>query len=108
MLSVSGTGRARAADASLHDLAVLTFQSDQAFGTLATRMIARGLIERVPGPGRAVRHRITPKGSMLLAQGTAVAETVLAESFAPLTDRQLSTPGTLLDRLSAGRDTPSA
>jgi hypothetical protein len=27
-------------------------------GTLAARMIQRGLIERVPGPGRAVRHRL--------------------------------------------------
>ena len=31
--------------ASLHDLAVLTFQTDQSFGTLATRLITRGLIE---------------------------------------------------------------
>jgi DNA-binding MarR family transcriptional regulator len=40
-------------DASLHDLAQLTFQTDQSFGTLATRRIDRGLIERVPSPGRA-------------------------------------------------------
>jgi len=37
-------------EASLHDLAQLTFQTDQSFGTLAMRMIDRGLIERVPGP----------------------------------------------------------
>jgi DNA-binding MarR family transcriptional regulator len=52
-------------EASLHDLAQLTFQTDQSFGTLATRMIDRGLIERVPGPGRAVRHRLTAKGQDL-------------------------------------------
>lgn len=32
--------------ASLHDLARLTFQTDQSFGSLAARMIDRGLIER--------------------------------------------------------------
>src|SRR5208282_390925 len=41
-------------DASLHALAELTFQTDQSMGTLATRMVQRGLIERVPGAGRAV------------------------------------------------------
>lgn len=85
--------------ASLHDLARLTFQSDQAFGTLAARMIGRGLIERVPGPGRAVRHRITARGRTLLADGSRIADAVLSESFAPLTGRQLDTLGDLLDRL---------
>jgi DNA-binding MarR family transcriptional regulator len=56
-------------DASLHDLAVLTFQTDQSFGSLATRMADRGLIERVPGPGRAVRHRLTKEGARLHAAG---------------------------------------
>jgi DNA-binding MarR family transcriptional regulator len=49
-------------DASLHALAQLTFQTDQSFGALATRMESRGLIERVPGRGRAVQHHLTAKG----------------------------------------------
>src|SRR6201994_3482355 len=48
--------------ASLHDLAVLTFQTDQAFGTLAARLEARGLIRRVNGVGRAIRPELTPEG----------------------------------------------
>ena len=72
--------------ASLHDLAVLTFQTDQAFGTLAARMESRGLIERTEGPGRAVRHRLTPKGEDLYARGGAIADEILTESFAPLSD----------------------
>jgi DNA-binding MarR family transcriptional regulator len=76
--------------ASLHDLAVLTFQSDQSFGTLAGRMIQRGLIERVPGPGRAVRHRLSEKGKALRQAGDAIVEGVLRESFAPLTPAQLA------------------
>src|SRR5258706_6633767 len=51
--------------ASLHDLAVLTFQTDQSFGALAARMEARGLIERVAGPGRAVRDPLTPQAGQV-------------------------------------------
>jgi DNA-binding MarR family transcriptional regulator len=82
--------------ASLHDLALLTFQSDQSFGTLAGRMIQRGLIERVPGPGRAVRHRLTEKGAALRHDGDAIVEQVLRESFAALAPAQLAEFGELL------------
>src|SRR5258707_13885660 len=66
--------------ASLHDLAGLTFQTDQSFGTLAARMIERGLIERVPAHGRAIRHRLTAKGDALRQEGQRVVEEVLAAS----------------------------
>ncbi|MBB2934992.1 DNA-binding MarR family transcriptional regulator [Amycolatopsis bartoniae] len=84
-------------DASLHDLAQLTFQTDQAFGTLATRMVARGLIERVPGPGRAVRHRITEKGQTVRAEGQKRANAVLKRSFAGLNPEQVDQLGELLE-----------
>jgi DNA-binding MarR family transcriptional regulator len=89
-------------DASLHDLAQLTFQSDQAFGTLAARMISRGLIERVPGPGRAVRHRLTPKGAHVREAGATILDRVLAESFNSLTPAQQTAFGELLRRLLNG------
>jgi DNA-binding MarR family transcriptional regulator len=89
-------------DASLHELAQLTFQSDQAFGTLAVRMVDRGLIQRIDGPGRAARHRITVKGARLLAAGGVIADEVLAESFAGLSARQRDALGDLLDILTAG------
>lgn len=85
--------------ASLHELAQLTFQSDQSFGTLAGRMIRGGLIERVPGPGRAVRHRLTKRGRELRHLGDRVVDEVLTASFAPLTPAQLDTFGELLARL---------
>jgi len=85
--------------ASLHDLAVLTFQTDQSFGALAARMEARGLIERVPGPGRAVRHRLTAKGEQVRKEGSALVESVLQESFAPLTPTQLQSLHKLLHLL---------
>jgi DNA-binding MarR family transcriptional regulator len=90
--------------ASLHDLARLTFQSDQAFGTLAGRMIDRGFIERVPGPGRAVRHRITGKGKDILEQASPLVDQVLAGTLGTLAPAELEVLGDLLERLvSAAR-----
>jgi DNA-binding MarR family transcriptional regulator len=85
--------------ASLHDLARLTFQTDQSFGTLASRLIERGLIERLPGPGRAVRHRLTDKGLKLRLAGEEIVAGVLASSFAVLTPSQLASFDRLLLRL---------
>jgi DNA-binding MarR family transcriptional regulator len=84
-------------DASLHDLAVLTFQTDQSFGSLATRMADRGLIERVAGPGRAVKHRITVEGERLRSAGQDAVNEVVADSFGPLSRTQLRQLGELLD-----------
>src|SRR5580692_5787569 len=88
--------------ASLHDLARLTFQSDQAFGTLASRMIERGLIERMEGPGRAVRHRLTDEGRKLRRAGDKIVDRALTASFAPLTPKQLASFDGLLVQLLAG------
>lgn len=85
--------------ASLHDLALLTFQTDQSMGSLAGRLIARGLVERVPGPGRAVRHALTEKGTALREAGAQIMDSVLAASFAPLTESQLATFDDLLKHL---------
>ncbi|RSD17138.1 MarR family winged helix-turn-helix transcriptional regulator [Amycolatopsis eburnea] len=93
----------RKPDASLHDLAVLTFQTDQSFGSLAARMAERGLIERVPGPGRAVRHRLTEEGARLRAEGQALVDGVAASSFQDLSGEQLDQLGELLD-LALGPD----
>ena len=85
--------------ASLHDLAQLTFQTDQSFGALASRMEVGGLIERVEGPGRAVRHRLTDKGRRLRKAGAEIVDRVLVTSFAPLTEPELATLDALLQRL---------
>ncbi|ADJ46587.1 MarR family transcriptional regulator [Amycolatopsis mediterranei S699] len=88
----------RRPDASLHELAVLTFQTDQSFGSLATRMAERGLIERVPGPGRAVRHRLTPEGARLRAEGQDLVDGIAESSFRDLSQAELDQLGELLDR----------
>ncbi len=88
----------RQPDASLHDLAVLTFQTDQSFGSLAARMADRGLIERVPGPGRAVRHRLTDEGARLRAAGQDAVDVVFKASLHALSAAQLDQLGELLDK----------
>ncbi|MER5462253.1 MarR family winged helix-turn-helix transcriptional regulator [Streptomyces sp. NPDC002668] len=95
-------------DSTSHELALLTFQSDQSFGTLAKRLLALGLIERTAGPGRAIRHRLNPAGEAVLDNGRAVVDRVLAESFAPLSPQERDLLHSLLMRLlpeQGGRDT---
>jgi len=71
-------------EASLHELAQLTFQTDQSMGTLASRMIDKGVLERVAGPGRAVRHAITPAGERARSAGSDILDEILAESVGSL------------------------
>jgi DNA-binding MarR family transcriptional regulator len=85
--------------ASLHDLAQLTFQSDQGFGTLANRMVERGFIERLSGPGRAVRHQLTERGELVRADAQKVVDGVLTNSFAPLDADELKAFDALLRKL---------
>jgi len=75
-------------NSSAHALAEMTFQTDQSFGALANRLLKRGMIERTAGPGRAIRHRLTPRGEATLRKGHEVVGPVLESSFAALTNRQ--------------------
>ena len=75
-------------NSSAHALAEITFQTDQSFGALAERLERNGLIERKTGPGRAIRHRLTPAGEAALRRGQGPVNQVLRASFAPLTARQ--------------------
>ncbi|WP_161880253.1 MarR family winged helix-turn-helix transcriptional regulator [Deinococcus alpinitundrae] len=85
--------------ASAHDLAVATFQSDQAFGTLANRLLAQQLIERRSGQGRRIEHRLTPAGKALLEAAHPLADEMLADSFAGLTEQECATLLALLLRV---------
>jgi len=76
----------REPDASLHRLAELTFQTDQAMGELAKRMVDRGLLQREAGPGRIVHHRLTADGQRAQAAGADVLDTVLDETIGTLTE----------------------
>ncbi len=75
-------------NSSAHALAEMTFQSDQSFGALAGRLVERKMIERVAGPGRAIRHRLTPAGEAALRNGYVLVDQVFEASFAPLTSKE--------------------
>lgn len=89
---------------SQHHLAEQTFNSDQAFGTLLTRLQAAGLIERLPGKGRAAVQALTPKGSELLHQGQAILSDVTKRSFDPLTADEQAALTRLLAKILKGRE----
>lgn len=88
----------REPDASLHRLAELTFQTDQSMGTLATRMVERGLLERAESPGRAVRHVLTADGERIRTNGSAIFDEVLRESLGRLSIKERATLYELLLR----------
>lgn len=92
--------------ASGHDLAVATFQSDQSFGTLANRLLARGLITRSAGRGRRLEHALTDAGRAALQDGYQVASGVLDELFAPLDEDRRAALLEALQALTA--DAPPA
>jgi len=85
-----------------HRLAELTFNSDQAFGTLAKRLRAQGFVKSRAGAGRAILLELTTKGRALLAQGQKVAREMLDESFAPLDEKERVTLRRLLDKVLGG------
>ncbi|GAA1001619.1 MarR family winged helix-turn-helix transcriptional regulator [Subtercola frigoramans] len=86
--------------ASAHALAVATFQSDQSFGTLATRLSAQNLISRQAGRGRAIEHHLTPEGERMLAAGYPLTAEVLASSFGALSEPERQTLLGLLNRVA--------
>ncbi len=88
-------------ESSAHKLAGLTFQTDQSFGSLANRMVDRGLIRREAGEGRAILHRLTPEGERVLAASNAASDQVLAKSFAPLNKAERQQLQALLSKLLA-------
>ncbi|MXM64115.1 MarR family transcriptional regulator [Streptomyces sp. HUCO-GS316] len=94
----------RSPGASARALAATTFQSEQAFGTLAGRLVALGQIERRPGGGRRIEHYLTPSGEQVLAAGHRIADEVLNACFAPLGDAERTTLLRLLRRLTADAD----
>jgi DNA-binding MarR family transcriptional regulator len=85
--------------ASLHQLAELTFNSDQAFGMLAARLCAAGWVDRGKGVGRATTHLLTRKGQALLREGQEARLATLAQSFAGLSTEDREQLARLLERV---------
>jgi len=84
---------------SQHQLAELTFNSDQAFGTLLSRLQAADMIEQRAGLGRAQVHRLTAHGKAQLRAGQKIMSAVTNASFNGLDDRERETLANLLSKV---------
>lgn len=89
---------------SAHALAELTFNSDQAFGTLITRLERLGFVERQNGKGRVIHHLLTAKGKQILEEGYEIYLDFLQVAFAPLSPKERSV---LLELMTKLVDRPS-
>jgi DNA-binding MarR family transcriptional regulator len=87
-------------DSSTHALALFIGQSDQSAGAVVARLEQRGLLERMPGAGKAILHRITPDGAELLQRCSAIVEDVMTSLLAGLTDRSLRELRTTLQSIA--------
>ena len=90
---------AAAPGASAHQLALATFQTDQAFGTLANRLEAQQLIVRNAGEGRRIEHRLSAKGEAMLAEGNLVTDRVRSELYAGITKADRRILAAILERI---------
>ena len=67
--------------ASAHALAEETFQTDQSFGTLANRLLAKECITRQQGVGRALFYELTETGQSVLKDSVSVANQAIEDSL---------------------------
>lgn len=87
-------------DSSTHALALFIGQSDQSAGAVVARLEQRGLLERNPGAGKAILHRITRDGEKVLQRCNAIVEEVMTSLLAGFTDRGLRQLGTSLQSIA--------
>jgi DNA-binding MarR family transcriptional regulator len=80
-------------------LARLTGHSQQAFGTLLARLLARGYVARARGHGRATTHEVTALGKVMLCDANEIAHRVLTLLFLPLDEYERRSLRGLLNRV---------
>ncbi|MGW0084757.1 MarR family winged helix-turn-helix transcriptional regulator [Streptomyces sp. NPDC003393] len=87
-------------DSSTHALAVFVGQSDQSAGAVVARLQRRGLLERRPGTGKAILHRITPEGDELVQRCNRTVEDVMTRLLAGLSDQARQALRTALESVA--------
>ena len=96
---------ARHPGSAMHGLAEATFNSDQAFGTLAARLARLGWVQRRTGAGRAVSHHLTPQGEAVLHAGYPAIHDASASLLARLDTAERAELERLLTKM-LGADSP--
>jgi len=93
--------RIRASPAlSTHALAKASMMTDQSVGELVSKLAKRGLVERVSGPGRSIRHHLTDAGRELLERAAPLLSEALRHAFAELSAAEIEQLIRLLDKIA--------
>ena len=84
-------------------LSALTFNSNQALGTLLQRLAKSGLVTHESGGGRAITHTLTPEGKARMEQGRSVVHRVYKTLFGAINaDEREQLLGLLRKMLATG------
>jgi DNA-binding MarR family transcriptional regulator len=93
---------------STHALAKASLMTDQSVGELVGKLAGRGLIERVAGPGRTIRHHLTPAGTEILEKAEPSMAAALESAFGELSRSEIEELVRLLDKIAPTRRDASA
>ncbi|WP_158271818.1 MarR family winged helix-turn-helix transcriptional regulator [Methylosinus sporium] len=88
---------------STHALAEASLMTDQSVGELVSKLAKRGLVERVSGPGRAIRHHLTDSGRELLERAAPLLAEALQSAFSELSAAEIEQLIRLLDKIAPSR-----
>lgn len=88
---------------STHALANASFMTDQSVGELVSKLAKRGLIQRVTGPGRAIRHHLTDAGTDLLERARPLMAEALDSAFAGLSRSEIEQLIQLLNKIAPAK-----
>jgi DNA-binding MarR family transcriptional regulator len=88
---------------STHALANASFMTDQSVGELVSKLAKRGLIQRVTGPGRAIRHHLTDAGTDLLERARPLMAAALDSAFAGLSRSEIEQLIQLLNKIAPAK-----
>ena len=89
---------------TMNELAARVGSGPSSATQLADRLVAHGLVERVPDPKdrRVQRLRVTKSAADTVAQFKSRRREVMAELIAPLTDSELETFVRIAEKMAAG------
>ncbi|MBG0812100.1 MarR family transcriptional regulator [Methylosinus sp. H3A] len=101
--------RIRASPAlSTHALAKASMMTDQSVGELVSKLAKRSLVERVSGPGRAIRHHLTDSGRELLERAAPLLAEALRSAFSELSAAEIEQLIRLLDKIAPSKSPDAA
>lgn len=88
---------------STHALANASLMTDQSVGELVSKLAKRGLIQRVAGPGRSIRHHLTEAGTELLERAAPLMANALESAFAGLSHSEIEQLIQLLNKIAPSK-----